>query len=29
MAAIDVAGAVIVRTLAGQDIESLWKLVNN
>lgn len=29
MATIDVAGAVIVRTLAGQDVESLWKLVNN
>ena len=29
MATIDVAGAFIVRTLAGQDVESLWKLVNN
>ena len=29
MATIDVAGAFIVRTLAGQDVESLWKLVNS
>ena len=29
MTPIDVAGAVIVRTLAGQDVESLWKLVNS
>jgi HAD superfamily hydrolase (TIGR01509 family) len=29
MATIDVAGAVIVRTLAGHDVESLWKLVTS
>jgi beta-phosphoglucomutase-like phosphatase (HAD superfamily) len=27
MATIDVKGAVVLRTLVGQDIESLWKLV--
>ncbi len=29
MATIDVAGAVIVRTLAGHDVESLWKLAGS
>jgi len=29
MATIDVAGAVVVRTLEGQNVESLWKLANN
>lgn len=29
MTAIDVAGAVIVSTLEGQNVESLWKLVND
>lgn len=28
MATIDVVGAVTLKTLVGQDIESLWKLVN-
>lgn len=27
MASIDVEGAVVLRTLVGQDVESLWKLV--
>lgn len=29
MATIDVEGAVILRTLVGQDVESLWKLVSD
>lgn len=29
MATIDVAGAVVISSLAGQDIASLWKLVKN
>jgi HAD superfamily hydrolase (TIGR01509 family) len=29
MAAIEVPGAIVVTTLVGHDVESLWKLVNN
>ncbi len=29
MTPIDVPGAIVLKTLEGQDVESLWKLVNN
>ncbi len=29
MAPINVAGAIVLQTLVGQDVESLWKLFNN